>query len=437
MGLVKEKELAKPPKLKRALGLFEITAYGVGIILGAGIYALIGEAAGIAGNALWLSFLIGAVIASLTGLSYCELGTMFPKEAAEYVYTKKAFKNKLFPFLVGWIIIVTGMVVAATVALGFGGYLYAITGIAPTIGAIILLIACSLLNFWGIKESARFNILFTGIEMLGLILIIIFGISFFGSVNYFEMPNNLAGVLSGAALIFFAYVGFEDIVNMAEETRKPKKVIPKAIIIAVIITTVLYMLVSISAVSILDWQILGASAAPLADVSGAAIPGSSWWFSIIALFATANTVLIAMIVESRMIWGMARDKSLPKILSKIHSVRRTPWVSVATVGIVAMILVTLFDIRTIAEVTNFSVFIVFISVNASLIYLRYRRPDAKRPFKLPLNIGKFPILPLIAIAISLSMFYFLTLEPLIIGASILVLGVIVYEILKRKKLIKP
>lgn len=435
MGLVKDHHDIKP-KLKRALGLLEITAYGVGIILGAGIYALIGKAAGISGNALWLSFLIGAVIASLTGLSYCELGTMFPKEAAEYVYTKKAFKNKLLPFLVGWMIITTGIVITGTVALGFGGYFYALTGLSPILGAAGLLIVCSLLNFWGIKESARFNILFTAIEMLGLFLIIFFGAKYIGNVNYFEMPNGLTGIMSAAVLIFFAYVGFEDIVNMAEETRNPKKVIPKAIILSVVITTILYMLVSISAVSILDWNILGTSHAPLADVSEAAMPGSSWWFSIIALFATANTVLIAMIVESRMIWGMAREKSLPKILSKIHSTRKTPWVSILIVGLVALLSIMLFDIRTIAEVTDFAVFLVFISVNASLIYLRYRRPDKKRAFRVPLNIGKFPILPAIAIIICVSMFYFFTLEPLLIGTGILLLGIIVYEVLKRRKLIQ-
>ena len=209
MGIVKNHGVTKP-KLKRALGLFEVTVYGVGIILGAGIYALIGQAAGISGNALWLSFLIGAVIASLTGLSYAELGTMYPKEAAEYVYTKKAFRNKLFPFLVGWLIIVTGMVVSATVALGFGGYFHAITGIAPVLGAILLLIGCTALNFWGIKESAKFNVVFTAVEMIGLLIIIAFGVKFVGSVDYFEMPNGFVGVLSAAVLIFFAYVGFED-----------------------------------------------------------------------------------------------------------------------------------------------------------------------------------------------------------------------------------
>ena len=143
------------PKLRRSLGLFELTAYGVGIILGAGIYALIGQAAALAGNALWMSFFIGAIIAAFTGLSYAELGTMYPKEAAEYVYSRKAFRSKRLAFMVGWLIVFVALVAAATVALGFGGYLQAITGIPMIIGAAGLILALSFLNFWGIDDSEK------------------------------------------------------------------------------------------------------------------------------------------------------------------------------------------------------------------------------------------------------------------------------------------
>ncbi|MFQ6056002.1 MAG: APC family permease, partial [Methanosarcinales archaeon] len=310
IGLPHEK-----PKLKKALGLFEVTIYGVGIILGAGIYALIGEAAAVAGNALWIAFFVGAVIAAFTGLSYAELGTMYPKEAAEYVYSKKAFNSNLLSFLVGWLIIFVEIVAAATVALGFGGYFYSLTGFSPILSAIILIGILSFLNFWGIKESARFNVIFTLIEAAGLILIIVLGLNYFGSVNYFEAPQGFSGILMAAILVFFAYIGFEDMVNVAEETRKPRKVIPKALIISLIITTLVYMLVSIASVSVIPWNELGASSAPLAAVSEKAWTGSSSLLSIIALFATGNTVLILLIVTSRMIYGMADKKSLPKYLS--------------------------------------------------------------------------------------------------------------------------
>ncbi len=435
-GDIKKKEFIKKHKLKRTLNIFHVTAYGVGIILGTGIYALIGQGAGVAGNAVWLSFVIGAVIAGITGLSYAELGTMFPKEAAEYVYTKKAFKKKSLSFLIGWLIIIVAMIAAATVSLGFGGYLQALTGVPVILGAAGLIVAASLLNFWGIKESATTNIIFTLVEMIGLIVIVVLAIPFFGSVNYFEMPAGFMGVLSAAVLMFFAFVGFEDIVNLAEETKKPKKVIPKAIIYSLIISTVLYIIVSMAAVSIMPWESLSQSAAPLADVAETALPGAGSILGIIALFATANTVLILLIVDSRMIYGMSREKSLPKLLGKIHPKRRTPYIAILLIMIFAILFVSLFDIRSIAEVTDLGVFIIFIAVNSSLIWLRYKNPKKKRPFKVPLNIGWFPVLPLIGILITLIMFIFFNLRVVTIGLGILILGLIVYYILEKKGLVK-
>lgn len=430
-GKEKIEMLREKPKLKRALGLFEVTAYGVGIILGAGIYALIGKGAAVAGNALWMAFLIGAAIAALTGLSYAELGSLFPKEAAEYVYSKKAFRSKLIPFLIGWLIIITGTIAGATVALGFGGYFYAITGINPIIAAGALIIILSTLNFYGIKESARVNILFTVIEAAGLLFIIFLGISFFGSVNYFELPSTgFMGVMGAAVLLFFAFIGFEDIVNLAEETRKPRKVIPKALIISVIVTAIVYVLVSISVVSILPWETLGQSAAPLADVSEAALPGSHILLSFIALFATANTVLILLIVESRMIWGMAREKSLPKILSTIHPTRKTPWVAILFTMVLAILFMSSGNIKVIAEITDIGVFLIYFSVNMSLIWLRYRRPG-KRVFRVPINIGKFPVLPALGAIFSFGMLFFFTLEVILIGIVIISLGFLVYKVLHR------
>ena len=211
------KNLRDKSLLTRSIGLFEAVAYGVGIILGAGIYVLIGPATGLAGNSVWASFIIGALISSLTGLSYAELSTMFPKAAAEYIYVKRAFKNDLLAFLTGWLIIFTGIVSISTVALGFGGYFKAIFSFPIFLSALILIILLSLLNFVGIEKSSKVNILFTAIEVSGLLIVIILGMSKIGTVNYFEAPN-ISGVFGAAALMFFAYLGFEDIVNIAEET---------------------------------------------------------------------------------------------------------------------------------------------------------------------------------------------------------------------------
>ncbi|MDD5416513.1 MAG: APC family permease [Candidatus Aenigmarchaeota archaeon] len=424
------------PKLKRELGLFEITMYGVGIILGAGIYALIGKAAGVAGNALWMAFLIGAVIASLTGLSYAELGSMFPKEAAEYIYTKKAFKKPALSFLIGWLIIATSLISAAAVALGFGGYLNGLTGFPIVPSAVGLIIACSFLNFYGMKQSAKMNIVFTLIELLGLLIILFIGIPHWGSVDYFEMPNGFPGIFAAAVLIFFAYLGFEDIVNVSEETRKPTKVIPKAIIISVIITTIIYMLVSISAVSVVSWDVLGQSSAPLADVAATALPGSGFWLSVIALFATANTVLIILIVHSRMLWGMAKDGSLPKILSKIHPTRYTPHVAVFLAMIACIAFALSGNIKAVAEITDIGAFLIFISVNAALIYMRYTLPKFRRPFKVPFSIGKMPILPLLGLLFCAYMLTHFETRIMLIGLLITVVGVVLYYFMKKYKMIK-
>jgi transcription elongation GreA/GreB family factor len=192
-------------ELRRELGLVAVTLSGVGIILGAGIYVLIGKAAGLAGNAVWISFAFSALIAVLTGLSYAELSSLFPRASAEYEYTKRAFHDRI-AFIVGWLVILSGLIGTSTVALGFGGYLGDLCGIQPLVSAVILIAALSLVIFCGIKESAWFAIISTLIEAVGLVFIIFIGIPFLGNVDYFEMPHGFKGVLEASALIFFAYI---------------------------------------------------------------------------------------------------------------------------------------------------------------------------------------------------------------------------------------
>ncbi len=239
------------PKLKRALGFWQVTISGAGIILGAGIYALIGVAAGVAGPALWLSFLIAGLIALCTGLSYAELASIFKGNAAEYDYTKKAF-NKRFAFIIGTMMIFAAIFTGATVAIGFGGYFATLFNTPILLTAMALIVALSLINLSGIKESTIFNIVLTVIEALGLLIIIALGIKYWGSVNLLSMPNGFSGVLQASALVFFSFVGFESIVKLTEETKDPVKNVPKAVIASVIFSTVIYVLVAISAVSVLN-----------------------------------------------------------------------------------------------------------------------------------------------------------------------------------------
>lgn len=420
--------------LRRDIGLFEATTFGVGIILGAGIYALIGPASGLAGNSLWISFIIGAIVSSFTGLSYIELSTMFPKAAAEYVYAKKAFDRELWAFLLGWLIIFAGAVAASAVAIGFAGYLRSLITAPIIVIALLLILGLSLSNFLGIEESSRMNIAFTAIEISGLALIIILGLSQIENttINYFEAPFGIQGILAASALIFFAYLGFEDVVNIAEEMKEPKRTIPKALILSILITTVFYVLLAISIVNLADWNMLAASEAPLAYAASQVLGSNAFiGLSIIALFATANTVLILLIVGSRMVYGMSRGGALPKFLSKVHSGRGTPWVAVIIVMIASIFFIFLGNLELVAGITNFATFAIFSSVNISLIWLRYRQPELERPFKVPLNIGKFPIISFLGLISCIILAYHLDPLSVFVGILVLLVGGVIFKIWTR------
>jgi len=426
-------------KLKRNLGLVEATIYGIGVILGAGIYVLIGPAAGLGGNAVWLSFLIGAVIASFTGLSYAELSSMYPRAAAEFIYVKKAYGSKSLAFLVGWLIIFTGVVSAAAVALGFSGYLMKILNLQGSliIPSIALIVILSFVNFSGIKESSRLNLIMTSIEVIGLFLIIFLGASSLGKVDYFEMPLGFKGVLSAAALIFFAYIGFDEIVNMAEETKSPRKFIPLAIMIAVIVTTILYMVISIIAVSLVDYRDLKNAPDALALVASKTALGGNAYFilSLIALFATSGTVLVVMVVVSRMIYGMAIEHSLPSRLGKIHRKTKTPWMAAIAVMILSIIFVFFGSMETVANVTSLGALITFAAVNLSLLWLRYTKPHLERPFKVPLNIGNYPIISILGLLLCSFMIFQFEWNLILFGVMVIVVGVIFYWF-RRNKIIE-
>jgi len=422
-------------ELKRGMGLFHLTMYGVGLILGAGIYVLIGEAAGFAGDSVWIAFVLGSIVALFAGLSYAELSSIFPKAAAEYTFVKNAFKNNFFAFIIGWLTAITSMITAAAVALGFGGYFSEFLNIPIVISAIALIGILSIVNFMGIKESSWTNTVFTIIEAAGLILIIIIGftISEPESVNYFESPTGFSGIVIAFVLIFFAFIGFEDIVNIAEEVRNPKKVIPRAIILAVMISGIIYVLVSLAVVRVINWEDLSSSAAPLADVAkrGLGVQGHII-FSGIALFAITNTVLITLVAGSRMIYGMAREKSFPHILAKVHSKTKTPWLAIIVIMLTAIGFSIIGDIVIVANITVFAVIITFGAVNLSVIVLRYTESDIERKFRIPINIGKFPVLPMVGLGISAYMAIQFQIQVVLVGLVIIGIGAIFYILYEKR-----
>jgi len=422
-------------ELKRYMGLFHTTMYGIGLILGAGIYVLIGEAAGIAGNAVWLSFIFGVIAAVFAGLSYAELASMYPKAAAEYVFVKNAFRSNFLAFIIGWLTLFTSIIAAATVALGFGGYITEFFDYPIVISAALLIVILSLVNFFGIRESSWTNIVFTMIEAAGLALIIYIGFTFTGAdpVNYFESASGINGIFLAFVLIFFAFIGFEDIVNIAEETKNPRKVLPRAILLSILITAIIYILVSLTVVRVLSWQELGSSVAPLADVAGRAL-GTSGQFvlSLIALFATTNTVLIILLAGSRILYGMATHNSLPSLLGKIHPRTKTPWMAVLAIMFTAIIFTFIGNIATIASITVFAIVITFALVNLSVILLRYKESTLERSFRVPVNIGKFPILPLLGLIVSGYMVTQFSAYVVLVGIGIIVIGVIFYAFYTKR-----
>ena len=423
-------------ELKRHMGLFQLTMYGVGLILGAGIYVLIGEAAGIAGDAVWISFVLAAIVAVIAGLSYAELCSVFPKAAAEYTFIKNSFKSNFLGFLIGWLTAVTSIITAAVVALGFGGYLAEFIDIPIVISAILLLGALSVINFFGIRESSWTNIILTLVEAAGLVIIIYIGFTFATPepVNYFESPTGLNGIVIAFVLIFFAFVGFEDMANVAEEVKKPSRTIPKAILLSISITGVIYVLVSLAAVRVVSWQDLGASAAPLAAVAERVLGvGGQALLSSIALFATTNTVLIILIAGSRVLYGMATDRSLPRALGKIHFKTKTPWIAVIGIMLVSMVFAFIGDIVFVANISVFAIVITFAMVNLSVIVLRYTEPTIERPFRVPFNIGKFPILPLLGLGLSIYMGFQFELPVLAVGGAIIGAGALFYFFYNKRK----
>jgi APA family basic amino acid/polyamine antiporter len=423
-------------ELKRHMGLFHLTMYGVGLILGAGIYVLIGEAAGFAGNSMWISFLLGSIVAIFAGLSYAELVALFPRAAAEYTFVKNAFKNNFFAFIIGWLTAITSMIVAATVALGFAGYFTQFVELPITVVAVFLIGILSLVNFIGIKESSWANTIFAIITAGGLMLIIFLGFSTdpIEPINYIEMPNGITGIILAFVLIFFAFIGFEDMANVAEEVRKPHKTIPRAIILSIIITGVIYILVSMSVVRILSWEELASSSAPLADAAHNVLGvNGGTTLSVVALFATASTVLITLVAGARILYGMAKSNSLPQFLGKVHSKTKTPWIAVVGILITSIAFAFVGDIVIIANITVFAVVITFAVINLAVIVLRYTESELERPFKVPINVGKFPILPLFGFGTTVYMAMQFEIEILLIGLAIIVIGTIFYVVFKNSR----
>ncbi len=380
--------------LARSIGIVGLVIYGIGDMVGAGIYGTTGVAAGVMGNAVWLAFLGSMIAAMLTGLSYASISSRYPRAAGAAYVVQRAFGVPYVSYVVGLAVVASGLTSIATGSRVFAGVLQPWLGGAP-LAPIALGFLCmlSLVNFRGIKESLIVNVVCTLVEVGGLVFVIVMGARFWGTVDYFQTPMGHDGeglsvglVLSGAVLTFYAFVGFEDLLNLAEETKDPHRNMPLGIVLALAAVTVLYITVSVTAVSVVPFTDLAdvGKGAPLTQIVGRAAPWvPGWIFTAITLFAVSNTALMNNIMASRLLYGMARQSLLPEALGRVHATRRTPHIAIAVLVVVIAILILSGDIAQLASATSLLLLTCFLIVNVSLIILQRRPDEAKGRFEIP------------------------------------------------------
>lgn len=411
---------APATSLYRTLGLVEVTAGGVGIIIGAGIYVLLGAATAHAGPLVWAAFLGAAVLSALTGLSYAELSSMFPSAAGEYEYTRHAMPEWI-AFVVGWTMIVGLVVAAATVSIGFARYFGHFVDVDPRWAPLALLAAVSGVAAIGVKQSARLTVGLSAVQVGGLVLVAAIGLPHVGDVDLFSGPG-VGGVLGATALVFFAFIGFDEVITLAEETRDPTRTVPRALLFALGLSTVLYVTVAVAAVSVLGAGPLAASPRPLADVMAHVLGNrGATVVAAIAVLTTMNTTLLGLTAASRVMYGMAKAGAMPRSLALVHPTRRTPVRAIVAVALVAAVFATFGDFAVIAAVTDFAVYVVFLAVNGTVIVLRRTRPELPRPFAVAWAIRGVPVLPVLGVgSVGLMMTH---LEPLAILIGLAACGV--------------
>jgi basic amino acid/polyamine antiporter, APA family len=378
-------------ELRRSLSLPLITFFGLGTILGAGIYVLVGKVAATAGIYAPLAFVFAAVTAGLSAFVYMELCSRYPLSGGAAVYTAKGFGIRWLSILVGFLIVLSGLVSAATITRGFVGYFQIFFDLPDAAIVIGALVALGVLAAWGIAQSTAAAAVATIIEVAGLLLIIFVARDALGTLPD-RLPDLIPpmsafawqGIVLGGFLAFYAFIGFEDMVNVAEEVKDAQRTLPRAIILAVGIATLLYLAISLIAVLALPLEELGASAAPLALIYERSTGDKPTFMALIALFAVINGALIQIIMASRMLYGMSREGWLPKIIGKVHPRTQTP--IIATALVVAMILVfaLALPLVTLAKVTSFALLVVFALIGVALIRMKRREPAWPGVFSVPM-----------------------------------------------------
>ncbi|MDX1486655.1 MAG: amino acid permease, partial [Acidiferrobacterales bacterium] len=358
--------ISEPVQLKRSLSLPLITFYGIGTIVGAGIYVLIGEVAGLAGIYAPVAFALAALIAGFSAFSYAELSARYPRSAGEAVYVDAAFHRPLLSALTGWAVVLIGIVSAATIANGFVGYLHLFVQVPEGLAISSLVVALGLLAIWGISESVWVATVITVLELLGLLMVL-----FLAGDSLAQLPHRWSelvpalestpwvGIVLGAFIAFYAFIGFEDMVNVAEEVKNPQRNLPLAIILALFITSGIYILIALTAVLAVPPEVLSQSKAPLATLIEEAGNHSPVSIGLISLIAVVNGALIQIIMASRVVYGMAQQHAAPTTFAVVNPKTQTPIRATVLIIIAVLTLALWLPLVKLATITSFITLMVF------------------------------------------------------------------------------
>jgi len=425
--------------LVRTLGLTALIIYGVGDILGAGIYALVGKIAGLAGPYTWLSFLIAMFIVFFTALTYSELVSRYPRSGGVSIFVQESFGRPSLSILAGLLLFSATLLSMSTLTQAFIGYLNSLGVTIPAFFEVFsFLLVLLLINIRGIRQSSIANIISTLVEVSGLLLVLIFGLRYLMSADHsIAMEHagspNIGKLFEGAALAFFAFTGFEDLANVAEEVKQPKKNVPRAILSSLGIAGIMYLSVSWVATAIISGQELSQSSGPLLDVVHRAYPPLPIFvFSLIALFAVFNTTLLNYITASRLLYGMAEENLIPKFFQKVHKKFHTPYVSILFIFPIVLTLGTLGSLKGLASSTSAVILILFSFSSIALINIKRKEPKKSR-----LDIFRVPMwVPCLAVVLNILAITCLPLINLIPAIVFIVVGGIVvagYQIIVARK----
>ena len=429
------------PTLNRVIGPGLLLLFVVGDILGTGVYALTGKVAAEVGGAVWLPFLAAFVVALLTAFSYLELVTKYPRAAGAALYTHKAFGLHFLTFMVTFAVMCSGLTSASSASKAFAGNfaeafdLSLGEGLGLTAVAVAFMTLIALVNFRGVGESVKLNVVLTCVELTGLLIVIAIGAWALGGGNgdlsklvQFDAPageNPFFSVTAATALAFFAMVGFEDSVNMAEETKDPVRIFPKVMLTGLCVTGLIYVLVAISAVALVSPADLSEGEAPLLKVVAAGAPAFPLWiFAFITMFAVANSALINMLMASRLLYGMANERVLPKVLGRVHRTRRTPWVGIVFTPLIAFGLIWFADLTALGGTTALLLLCVFTVVNIAVLVLRRDRVEHKH-FRAPTVI---PVIGALACAYLASPLSGRASADYKVAGVLLVIGVVLWAV---------